>query len=417
MWRATSATGGSASFRLIRVHAPHTWSLDRQCHEDQGKNERQMHEPMKYILFAMTCSLMVQATLTAQESVIIGQVKEINSAALGGEVRYHVHLPEKYAGTDEPFPVIYLINAQSTANFANACATVDNLSSERIPDMILVGISNTGVAGNYWSCPDDSGQLKPAARFYRFLEEELIPEINKNYRTTPYKILAGQSNSGLYVLNNLLFHPALFDAYVLASPMLGWCPGFLLNETRKFLDSNPVLNKRLYVDYGELDYIEVLDTIQEFEKILGRKSPEGFTWKLEMIRNDGHVPYASLHNALLFFFSGCTVTPEMRKFSIAQMKSHFVGLSKAYGFTVQPKGDVLFDMALNLKNEKKVDEAIEWFRYLVSLYPNTAIYYYGFGLTWVQKGDLTSAKGCFKKALEIDPEDARSKSMLEKIGN
>ncbi len=370
---------------------------------------------MKYILFVMTCFLMSQANLIAQEPVTIGQVNSFNSGILCGEVSYLVHLPDGYSGSNMTYPVVYLMNGQCAATFANACATIDNLSSERIPDMILIGISNTGVAQNYWGCPDDSDQLKMAEKFYSFLEKELIPEINKNYSTNNYKILAGQSNSGLYVLINLLFHPALFDAYVIASPMLGWCPSFLLNETRRFLETNRGLIKKLYVNHGELDYVEVLDTIQEFEKILEQKSPEGFTWKLEMIRNDGHVPYASLHNALLFFFSECTVTLEMRKFSIAQMKSHFDELSRKYGFTVLPKGDVLFDMALNLKNEKKFDEAIDWFRYLIKLYPNIAIYYYGFGLTCYQKEDLNTAKGCFKKALEIDPDDVRSRSMLEKI--
>jgi hypothetical protein len=101
--------------------------------------------------------------------------------------------------------------------------------------MILIGISNTGATGNYRSCPNDSGHVKVGKTFCTFIKDELIPEINKNYRTNGYQILAGQSNSGLFVMYNFLFYPDVFNAYVIASPMFGWCPEFFLNKTRRFL--------------------------------------------------------------------------------------------------------------------------------------------------------------------------------------
>jgi len=51
-----------------------------------------------------------------------------------------------------------MMNGQIISSFARAAATFDNLSNERIPDMILIGISNTDKAGAIWSCPNDSVQ-------------------------------------------------------------------------------------------------------------------------------------------------------------------------------------------------------------------------------------------------------------------
>ncbi len=92
--------------------------------------------------------------------------------------------------------------------------------------MILIGISNTGVAASYRSCPDDSGNVKLGDSFSKFLKEDLIPEIKQNYRTNDYKILFGQSNTGLFVLYSLMSQPDLFNGYVVASPMFGWCPQY-----------------------------------------------------------------------------------------------------------------------------------------------------------------------------------------------
>ena len=42
--------------------------------------------------------------------------------------------------------------------------------------------------------------------------------------------------------------------------------------------------------------------------------------------------------------------------NISEIKSHFEKLSEEYGFSVNPKAGVLFVMAMDLKNEKKLTE-------------------------------------------------------------
>lgn len=367
----------------------------------------------KITLLIIVCLLQVSFVI-AQEDITIGKYHKFESDVLGGEVTYLEHLPDGYENSDKEYPVIYMMNGHIISAFANSAATIDKLSSERIPDMILIGISNTGVAGKYWSCPNDTGYVKNGEIFYNFLSKELIPEIQKKYRTNGYRILAGQSNTGLYVMYNLLFYPELFNAYIVASPMFGWCPDFYLDKTKSFLQNNREINKKLYVSYGDLDYVEVLSHINEFKKIL-EQSSTNLKWKLELIENSGHVPNVTLNNALLFFFSECTMNAERKKLSISEIKSHFEKLSAEYGFSVNPKDGVLFDMAYDLKNQKKYDESIEMFEYLISLYPNSATYYYVLGLTYQEKGEIELAKDNFNKSLKIDPNYNRAKTALEKL--
>jgi len=366
----------------------------------------------KIALLFVVC--LVQTIIFAQEDVSIGKFRKFQSGILGGEVTYLVHLPDGYEESTKDYPVIYMMNGQSVSSFANAFSTLDNLSNERIPDMILIGISNTGVADSYWSCPDDSGNVKLGDSFSKFLKEDLIPEVKRNYRSNDYKILFGQSNTGLFVLYNLMSHPDMFNAYVVASPMFGWCPQFYKDKTKAFLSNNGLLKNKLYVTYGNLDYIEVLRYINDFKDVLNQ-SPAGFQYKVDLIENSGHVPYITLNNALLYFFSECTLNAEMKNLSIPDIKSRFEKLSDDYGFTVIPKAGVLFDMAYDKKNEKNFDRAIELFKYLISLYPSSEIYHYILGQTYQLKGDIDLAKESYNESLKINPDFAQARRELEKL--
>ena len=283
-------------------------------------------KPLKLVLIL----LFFVGTVCAQDSVTIGRYRTIESKMLGGKVTYLEHLPDGYKESNKEYPVIVMMNGHIIPTFANAGATIDNLSGDRIPDMILIGIANEGVAQDYWACPNDSGIVEGGETFHRFLQEELRPEIKKSYRTNGYTILSGQSNTGLYVLYNFLFYPELFSAYIVASPMLGWCPDFFLAKTKSFLAENPALSKKFYVAYGDIDYAEVLDHINDFRELL-KGAPESLKWRIDRIENTGHVPFITMNNALLFFFSECTLTPAMRKQSVAEINSHSPRLSASRG--------------------------------------------------------------------------------------
>ncbi len=368
---------------------------------------------MKKLILLLILWLMY-LNLFAQDSVTIGKYRKFTSTILGGEVTYLEHLPDGYEKSGKTYPVVFMMNGQNIAQFANDGATLDNLAGDRIPDMILIGISNTGVAETYWSCPNDSGQVQGGKTFCAFIKDELVLEIEKNYRTNGYRILAGQSNTSLFVMYNFLFYPDVFNAYVIASPMFGWCPDFFLNKTKSFLKDHPGLNKKLYISYGDLDYVQVLKPMNDFKEVL-KEAPKSLLWKVDLIENASHVPFSTLNNAILFFFSGCTMNADRKKLSVPEIKAHFEALSKEYGFEVNPKSGVLLDMAFDLNDEQKTDQAIEIMKYLISLDPGSELNYYCLGRLLQKSGDVESAKANYNKALGINPGHEPSKAALNKL--
>jgi predicted alpha/beta superfamily hydrolase len=57
-------------------------------------------------------------------------------------------------------------------------------------------------------------------KFREFLRSELLPLIDRTYRTTPERVLVGHSYGGLFAAWTLLTTPELFSGYLSVSPSL-----------------------------------------------------------------------------------------------------------------------------------------------------------------------------------------------------
>jgi len=143
----------------------------------------------------------------------IGQSYQIESTVMSAPVTYLVHTPRFYARTDKSYPVVILLDGSD--HFAHVSAAIDFLSDAgRTPEMILVGVNNVNRAANLRpplthpaaGSPDDP-DTPNADRFLRFISEELIPKIDRAYRTRHYRVLMGHSLGGLFVIYSLLQKP------------------------------------------------------------------------------------------------------------------------------------------------------------------------------------------------------------------
>lgn len=99
------------------------------------------------------------------------------------------------------YTVLCVLDAQTA--FKHVATTVEFLSDYGdIPEMIVVGIDSTDRLRDY--TPTDWSKMNGAdgggPTFKRFLAQQLIPEIERNYRSDGYRILMGHSLAGLFTL-------------------------------------------------------------------------------------------------------------------------------------------------------------------------------------------------------------------------
>lgn len=167
---------------------------------------------------------------------------QIDSEALIERREIFVHLPESYEDTDRRYPVLYVLDGESI--FAYAVDAVDFLSSSRMPEMIVVGIPNTNRERDQWVSLEPDGE---SFNFVDFLGSELIPCIDKNYRTNPFRVFYGFCSGAGTTLWILFTRPEMFDGYIAAGT------GF--NQTwydlaKKEFGKRPSLNRSLFAVTG-----------------------------------------------------------------------------------------------------------------------------------------------------------------------
>ena len=138
----------------------------------------------------------------------------ISSKTLSAERSFYIKLPSSYASnTTKDYPVLFVLHGQW--DMLAAVATLDLLADE-IPEFVTVGVDVRGRELR----PGESGEHKAATPFFQFLHRELVPHIRANYRTAPYEILSGHSNSGRFVMNAWMENGDFFSSYYSFSPSI-----------------------------------------------------------------------------------------------------------------------------------------------------------------------------------------------------
>jgi uncharacterized protein len=84
-----------------------------------------------------------------------------------------------------------------------------------------------------------------------FIENELQPFIDKQYRTNTDKTLIGQSLGGLLATEILVKKTALFNRYIIVSPSLWWDNGSLLSQVPALKAENIKKPVAVYIGVGK----------------------------------------------------------------------------------------------------------------------------------------------------------------------
>lgn len=223
----------------------------------------------------------------------------IESGVLGEERALLVHLPESYEREQtRRYPVLYVLDGAShashTAESARLMARIGVM-----PEVIVVGVPNGGDERRERDyTPPPSGQ---ANRFLSFLKSELIPHIDGHYRTTPTRMLAGNSRGGLFVVYSLVEAPELFSARFAFSPALWRDDERIVSELAAALPAQPTF---LYLSLGDGETGKMRHAFENTTALLKRSAT--FQWHAEITAGATHQTNATLSTpvGLHRFFGG-----------------------------------------------------------------------------------------------------------------
>jgi len=258
----------------------------------------------KRIVFFMTLSWLISGISYAQEVQIKIGIKDSIQSILLDEYRpIVVSLPEGYETTTNSYPVLYLLDGTETG-LLNAITVTRKLRAE----MIIVAIPNIDRDRDMMplSTPTYKVDHPRAEHFLSFLEKELLPHIESNYRSNGQRTIRGASLSGLFVMYAFLEKPAIFDNYIGNSA--GWyadmSPFFSALIHKAFKSKEQFYGKKLFVANSLADRFdpnqEVHHEMLEFAKILSTELGDKMRFQYQTYENYGHVPFPSFYDGLKF---------------------------------------------------------------------------------------------------------------------
>ncbi len=375
--------------------------------------------------FAGTLSVFSQLRVT-NDKVVVGTTHTIHSEILNENRPYLVYLPPGYETSLNKYSVMYLLDGRE--HFLHTSGIVEFLSRLGVmPQMIIVAIPNTKDRTHDLTPPlSDSSANFPTAggadKFLSFIGDELMPLINKTYRTIPYNILAGHSFGGLFVVNALVKRADLFNSYISISPSLWWDNGSYVKSTEKYLEENPSVKKSIYFTVGAEEPQRMHAPLEQLVDFLKKNAPENFKWDYKNLPNDDHglTPHESIFYGLRFIFSDWRLPADLTSLGLKGMQERFRKLSEELNVKLDvPERDINI-LGYQLLNQKKVKEAIDVFKYNVEKFPGSANVYDSLGDGLEADGQLVLARqNCetaVKKGAETnDPNLNLYKDHLEKL--
>ena len=385
---------------------------------------------LKFICFAISLFIAIQ-TINSQNNakIEIGEKSSIHSNILSEERAYWISLPESYDDKSKAYkkyPIIVLLDGH--VHFKSSVGMLQFMSkskngSSQVPEMIVVGIMNVDRERDF--TPDKvvtkrENRTGGGDQFLAFLEQELLPKIDKEYRTLPYRILFGHSLGGLITTHAYLQEHSVFNAFIAVDPSFGsWTDSVMDGKIE--LIHEKIFDLPIYMataNWGKRN-IRNRDRHMRFYESLNTKCKGEYKGKLEYFESENHstVSLPAFYNGISYIFKGYNysyrqaTTPEA-------LVAHYQGISTGLSYDFLPPEDLVNRIGYNKLRSKHIEErkmAVTFFELNTKNYPESYNAFDSLGEAELALGNKEKAVKSFEKSLELNPKNENAKSMIGKI--
>lgn len=265
------------------------------------------------ILFLIQSNLFAQNPAQPHKAThpfVLGVVDTIQSVVLNEKRVLNIYLPQGYSPDSlTAYPVIYLLDGSADEDFIHIAGLVQFNNFpwvNTLPKSIVVGIANVDRRRDFTfptaveKDKKDFPTTGSSAKFISFIEKELQPYIESNYKTTPTKMLIGQSLGGLLATEILFKKPTLFSQYIIVSPSLWWDNESLLSLQPKIKEPSFHQNTFVYVAAGKEGKIMENDA-KRLVALLRAGNPKYLRVHFEYFNDKSHADifHQAVYNAFL----------------------------------------------------------------------------------------------------------------------
>ncbi|MFL6466388.1 MAG: alpha/beta hydrolase-fold protein, partial [Pyrinomonadaceae bacterium] len=353
------------------------------------------------ILFGVTFaqrSTTADASGVQRAAGLIHDVHTFVSKTLGEERTVLVTLPRTYEKSDAKYPVVLMLDAHEPQNAMMAGILEQQAWGGKIPETILVGIQNTNRVRDLTPTSTERQSSGGGPKFLQFIETEVLPLVDKNYRTQPYRIFAGHSLGGLFVMYTFTEKPELFSGYIAASPVLHWDNKYVIKRAEALFKIDREWKKRMFVSIG--DEPEYVESFNAFQALIKREKPKDLDVEFRQFKDENHgsVVLPAYYAGLRKIFEGWTLK---QIGTLDEAESHFRLLSAHLGFSVLPSEGLLSSIGYELWTNDQKDAAIRVFRRNTEIHPTLPRPFDNLATAYEKTGRLKQAREYYEKAYRV----------------
>ncbi|MBH0040590.1 alpha/beta hydrolase-fold protein [Pseudoalteromonas sp. SWN166] len=358
-------------------------------------------------LFIVSNNTLAEPDLKQQTISYTQQTHTINSVILNELRTVVVQLPKSYqANPNKVYPVIYRLDG--AGNIPLISAVMDRLqNNNRAPEVIIVAIENTNRLRDLYPTVNKEpqgpvGEGGGAAKFLAFIEQELMPLINKSYRTHNFNVIAGGSAAGVFALYTMQANPELFQAHIAYSPAVWWNYGAPVKNTKSFIAKTKELNSYVYINIGEEAGI-MRERYDELKQSLQSHKVRGLRFFSDAFDGVSHnlTSVAGIFNAYHNLFSPKQMPMNALTDDVASIDAYYQNLSQQWGEQISPPDRAVRSLGYNLTGSKQFNRAIEVFKYNIKNYPKSVDALSALSYGYEMQGDTRQALEYMESALAI----------------
>jgi len=360
----------------------------------------------------------------------IGKTHKIHSKILKEDRSYILELPSSYETSKKNYPLLVLLDGE--VSYHSHSGILNHMTQGgQIPEMIIVAIINTDRVRDYTptkyltnlngsSAVDNHKTSGGSTKFLEFIEQELLLEIEKKYRTNAFKTVVGISHGGLLVGSAFLSKETSFNGFVSMDPSFWWDNQQVVKQLKK-TNLNQIKDKRIYVSTADKfeDFKRIPQVFKAnsnshelFSTSLKNKGFSPSKVALEYFKEENHwtVALMSLYNGMQFIYKDLKMK-NMGQSSIEDIVSYY---KTNYNGGFLPPERAMNNIGYqHLRKDAK--KAISYFKLNVKNYPRSSNAFDSLGEAYMRSGDKKKAFKSYKKSFELNTENKHALKMMQQL--
>ena len=355
------------------------------------------------------------------KEITIGESETLNSTILNEQRGLLVSLPEDYDKSGLSYPVLYFTDAD--AHFELMVSTVNFLvKSDIIPPLILIGIQTSSnrtrdLTPRVFNEVDkkhpwfQTTEYGGANKFLTFIEQELIPHVDKKYRTADFNVFSGHSFGGLFSIYAYVNKPNLFNGFMAISPSLGWDNERIVNEAEQLIKNRSLPKKPLFLSKGS-EQGSIATSYKSIINLFKKDTTYPVTAQEFPDKNHLTVVFDAQFHGLKAIFKEWELPYLESAKGLKLVETHSKKVKEAFKINFTSK-NWLINLGNSLYYKKNYDSAIEAYEYNIKLFPDYAYSYFQLAKTYEAKKEFKLARMNYIKANELVPISSPFKSTYE----